>query len=159
MNNNNTIAQAFERSKNQMLNDINELVNNTDYCNADAINYLKSLEAVDVSVKSYYVDDSLECGEYEIKYADGSTQQVDILYNETWNPFIQELINFKNDVTANELAHFLYNWLDENIDNVTEEADDIYTETEFREWLTKNYYHPQLIEILVNECYNKEIEA
>ena len=155
MNNNNTIAQAFERSKNQMLNNINELVNNTNFDNSEAINYLKSLEATDVSIRDYYIDDHLECGEYEIEYADGSTQRVDIMYNETWNPFIQELINESNDVTANELAHFLYNWLDNNINMVMEDIS-AETEDEFRNELKKDGYHPQLIEMFIKE-YNAEV--
>jgi len=157
MNNNNTIAQAFERSKDQMLKDINSLVNSIDFENADAINYLESLEATDVDVKSYWIDDSLECGEYEIKYADGNTQLVSVLWNETWNPFIQELITTSNDVTANELAHFLYNWLDENINTA---LDDIQAETEaeFRADLIKSEYHPQLIEMFV-KVYNEEVVA
>ncbi len=158
MNNNNTIAQAFERSKDQMLKDINSLVNNIDFENYDAIDYLKSLEVTEVDINRYYIDDHLECGEYEITYADGNTQQVDIMYNETWNPFIQELITTSNDVTANELAHFLYNWLDENI-NMSIDDIQAETEAEFRAELVKSGYHPQLIEMFI-KIYNEEkVEA
>ena len=145
---NNTIAQTFERNKNQMLNNINELVNNTNFDNPEEINYLKSLEVESISIKSYYMDDHLECGEYEIEYADGNTQQVDIMYNETWNPLIQELINESNDVDVNELAHFLYNWLDDNITNVLMDIQ-AETEAEFRDELVKSGYHPQLIEMFI----------
>lgn len=154
---NNTIAQTFERNKNQMLKDINSLVNNIDFENYDAIDYLKSLKAIDVDIKSYWMDDSLECGRYEIEFEDGNTQLVSVLWNETWNPFIQELITTSNDVTANELAHFLYNWLDENINTA---LDDIQAETEaeFRDELVKSGYHPQLIEMFI-KVYNEEVVA
>ena len=154
---NNTIAQTFERNKNQMLNNINELVNNTNFDNPEEINYLKSLEVESISIKSYYMDDHLECGEYEIEYADGNTQQVDIMYNETWNPLIQELINESNDVDVNELAHFLYNWLDDNITNVLMDIQ-AETEAEFRDELVKSGYHPQLIEMFI-KVYNEEVVA
>jgi hypothetical protein len=140
-----------------MLNNINELVNNTNFENPEAINYLKSLEVKAIGLRNYYMDDSLPCGEYVIEYTDGNTQDVNILYNEDWNPIMSQLLD-DSDVDATELAHLLYNWLDENIDNVLMDIQ-AETEAEFRDELITGGYHPQLIEMFIKVYNEEEVEA
>lgn len=129
----------------------------TNYNNDEAINYLKSLEVEDVQCLDYYIDDSCECAEYRIDYKDGTSQKVDIMWNETYNPPIRILFHdYEFDTT--DFANILYNWLDNDIDRILEDID-AETEAEFRAELVNKQYHPQVIEMLIKEYNETKIEA